>query len=116
MELGNEIVTRIRAPLVVSSRGERESRDWANAAETDISGCMIQPMRISNRLLVEDTAEREFTLTFYRGWFPPGTDIEPTDRFRWKGRTYEVQGFPGPWDNFQGTEEYVSCLLKIRSG
>lgn len=114
--LGSETVTIIRAPLVTDSRDNSVTRDWAHATSTDVTGCMVQPFRMSNKLVTEDMIEREFARQFFRIWAPAGTDVLYTDRVSWRGQDMEVWAQKGTWVDFEGNEDHVQFLGILREG
>lgn len=114
--LGRETVTIIRAPLVTSSRDNSESRDWANATETDIHNCNVQSFIMSEKLEAEFTRERESIRELIKVWAPAGADVQYTDRFRWRGNEYEVHGRIGVWDHIMGPENHRDFLGRRRLG
>ena len=115
ISMGNLTVVRVRAALTTESDGSY-IRDWDGATSTAINGCMIQPFQLSSRLQIEMNLDREFSSAYFRFWFPPGTDIQSTDRLVFNGNTYEVYGVPGTWFDQDGTEHHVTCLAIQRRG
>lgn len=115
-KLGRDTITRVRAPLVRSNRDNTLYREWDQATETDIPNCSVQPVALSDRLRYETDAEREHQLIFYQVYAPPHTDIEYTDRVKYDGRLFEMQGQATPYINFYGREHHVAFMLKLREG
>lgn len=115
-QLGSDTIRRVRAQLVKNSRDNTWYRDWDNAVEEDIPNCSIQPVALSDRLRYETDAEREHQLIYYQGYAPSHTDLLYTDRVKYDGRLFEVQGQPTPWNDFSGTEHHVTFMLKLREG
>lgn len=114
--LGIEVFTVVRAPLVVSARDNSQYRDWANATETEISGCNVQPFILSEKLLQEVNAEREFVKQVWRVWLPPGSDVTYTDRGIWRGELHDILGINGIWNHIMGPEHHRDIMIRRREG
>lgn len=114
--LGREVVTRVRAPLVTSARSGALQRDWANAVEFVYEGCSVQPFLMSNKLVQEDWDQREFFSQFYRVWGPPDMDIVATDRVLWRGKTMDVKGPSGLFPTLQGDAHHIQFLAQEKDG
>lgn len=114
--LGVETLTIVRAVLAVSARDNSEYRDWANATETVITQCAVQPFVLSEKLVEEVNAEREFIKQAWRVWAPAGTDVLYTDRAIWRGEEYEVLGITGIWNHVYGPEHHRSFMIRARVG
>ena len=91
MNLGPHTLTLLRAPLTEDAYGNEE-RDWDNATGTDYTGCSVQPAGAD-----EYTVDRESVIVRLRAFIPGLVDAESTDRARFKGDTYYVDGVE-PWD------------------
>lgn len=115
-ELGEETVTVKRSVIVVDPRDNSETRDWSSATLVDVHNCMVQPFKMSNKLVVEDNNEREFTRSFVRVWMPSDTDIRYTDRLVWRGIEMDVFGDPGILVDFDGNVDHIQVLGSIRRG
>jgi hypothetical protein len=86
--LGAHTVTRLRAPLVADDYGNDE-RDWTAATEQDVSGCSVQAEPSS-----EFTTDRQTVVIRKHVFAPVDADVLPTDRIRWQGNAYEIDGEP----------------------
>ena len=101
-------MTRIRAPLVADEYGTPgTARDWANATETVIDGCSVQP--VSGR---EYDQGREAVTIRWRVYAPVGSDLAAGDRVRFAGELYEVDGPGRDWPSPTGGLDHVEALLK----
>lgn len=116
MQLGVQVITRLRAELVASARDNSLGRDWANPSRVDIRNCNVQPFILSEKYVSEIDIEREHVRQLLRCWVPPGTDILYTDRVLWRGVEYDVMGITGFWDDLQGIESHRTILLRERIG
>jgi hypothetical protein len=104
--LGSDTVTVLRG----------KSRDnWGDGqgsdTETDVSGCSVQPTSAS-----EDTDSGDLLITNVTAYLPAGTDILATDRVRWLGDTYAVNGPPARWRDETGAEDHVQVQLLLKEG
>lgn len=116
MELGVQVITRLRAELVNSARDNSFYRDWDNPSRTDIRNCNVQPFIISEKYVSEIDVEREHVRQLLRCWVPVGTDFVYTDRAEFRGVVYDVLGIQGVWDDLQGMESHRVILLRERIG
>lgn len=106
MILGSDTVTVLRG----------QSRDnWGNLAGsdagTDVTGCSVQPASAS-----ESTDRGELLVTNVTLYAPPGTDILATDRVRWLGTVYAVNGTPAVWRDEAGNVDHVQAQLLLKEG
>jgi hypothetical protein len=106
MILGSDTITRLRG----------QSRDafgdvTGTDAELDITGCSVQPTSAT-----ESTDRGDLLITSMTVYLPAGTDLLATDRARWLGDVYEVDGAPARWRDDLGTEDHVQAQLKLVQG
>jgi hypothetical protein len=116
MDLGTTTITRLRAALITNARDSSKERDWAHAASSVITGCMVEPFLLSNQLVQEVSAAREYGSNFLRVWAPAGSDVLYTDRVIYRGITFEVWGPPTPWYDFDDVLSHINFLLRERIG
>lgn len=114
-DLGPDTITILNAELVADVRDNTEYRDWANAEETVVTGCFLQPFLLSTKLQYEYTQDREYTTTFFQLFAPYGAPLGAHSRVEFDGLTYEVQGNPGKWRDFEGSH-HMEAVLKLREG
>lgn len=114
--LGNQSIVVVRAPLAPNARDGTLERNWAAATRTTVSGCSVQPFKLAEKLNFEDNREREFARTALRVFAPAGTDIESTDRMEYAGKTFDVFGHSGSWNDFTGTQHHVAFVARLREG
>lgn len=105
--LGGHTITVVRPP----QRGRNGDPVPGTGSETDVDGCSIQP-RTSDEL----TGQRNTVITGLIAYIPAGADIRPTDRIRWRGDLYAVDGDPTVWDDLAGTQDHVEVLLRRVTG
>lgn len=110
MILGSDTVTVLRRT------GNLPPRDnWGNLQgsdeEADVAGCSVQPTSAS-----ESTDRGELLITNLTVYLPAGTDILATDRVRWLGDVYAVNGAPARWNDETGTEDHVQVQLLLKEG
>jgi hypothetical protein len=104
--LGSDTVTVLRG-LSRDNWGDQEGADTG----TDVSGCSVQPSAAS-----ESTDTGELLITNLTVYLPAGTDILATDRVRWLGDVYAVNGKPAVWHDELGTEDHVQAQLLLKEG
>uniref|UniRef100_UPI0026F45B7A hypothetical protein n=1 Tax=Nocardiopsis sp. YSL2 TaxID=2939492 RepID=UPI0026F45B7A len=103
MKFGNETVTVLR-PVGTDRHGDPLPGD---PAETDSPGWDIQPASTSEDTEGGDTVEEEWTAIG-----PPGADVRATDRVRWRGLEYQVEGRPEPWPDERGQPHHIEMQLR----
>lgn len=106
MILGSDTLTRLR--------GQSRDRfgDLAGTDdELDITGCSVQPTASS-----ESTDRGELIITSLTVYMPGGTDFVATDRARWLGDVYEVDGQPAGWSDQAANAHHVQLQLKLVQG
>lgn len=116
--LGAQIITVLNAPFVDSPRGTSSVRDWANAAETVISGCNIQPFKLAEKLAYSNDKEREFSKMGLRVYAPVEADgvVTAESKIRYNGTVYDVLGIQGVWFRLDGTLDHVAFIMRERRG
>jgi hypothetical protein len=99
--------------LTVVRQGRDRFGDPAGAAvETEVSGCYVQPRGIST----EDTDQRTTVISGLLAFVPPGADIRPADRVRWRGDIYQVEGDPADWAPPGGPAHHLELILRRVTG
>lgn len=93
MILGDQALTVVR-PARTGWRGD--PGDPA-PAEWDVEGCSIQPASGTEQLPSENVYGGDLVITVYDAWLPAGTDVQATDKIRFGGTLYEVDGAPLRW-------------------
>ena len=93
-----DTLTRIR-PAFTSERGD-QIPDWLNASEAELTGCRVQPMAGEE---VTEPQNRDSVTTAWKVYAPSGTDVRSTDRIRYAGTLYEVNGSVRNWPSPTGT-------------
>lgn len=106
MTLGTDTITVLRA-----TPGAED--DFGNPTSgvpvgTTVLGCSVQPIEGD-----EATVGRDTVVSRWRVWAPVGTDLKATDRVRYDGDVYEVDGEVQRWDS--GTLPHVTALLRRSS-
>jgi hypothetical protein len=92
-------------------------RDWSAATSTPISGCNVQSFILSEKLLHEINAEREFDEYTLRVWAPPGVDVVYTDRVLIDGIEYDVLAWTGQWKRLaDGSLHHQDFMCRRRNG
>ncbi len=115
--VGNETVTLKRAPLVKDPRSGSLTRDWANPQSFILTGCSVQPFPLAEKLNVEIMDNREFSRSSVRVYAPAeSVSPEPTDRFVYRGREYELFGFTSELVDLEGKLDHIAFIGRIREG
>lgn len=106
----NEAVTVRRAAM--ATVGTRQERDWANATESTVSGCILVRPRTST-----DFGDPARTRAI--DWLllaPPASDIAEGDRIVHGGRVYEVDGIALERTSPSGAVSHVRAALVAWGG
>lgn len=115
--VGNATITLQRAPLVKDARSGQFIRDWENPVEFVITGCSVQAFPLAEKLNVEIMDSREFARSSVRVYAPPESEVpKPTDRFTYRGRSYEVFGFAAEWFDLGENLDHIAYVGRIREG
>lgn len=109
-----DTITRIRAPMATDSYNN-PVRDWGNAVETPLTGWRVQPVQGSRRN-VADTIPRDGLEKRRRAFGPPGVDLLPTDRVRWKGVVWVIDGDVDAWGSPTGQLAHTEVMLVRMEG
>jgi hypothetical protein len=104
--LGSDTVTILRG-RTRDNFGNLQGSDTG----TDVAGCSVQPTSAS-----ESTDRGELLVTNATAYLPAGTDILATDRVRWLGSVYAVNGAPATWRDASGNESHVQAQLLLKQG
>ncbi len=94
-----DTVTLLRAPIVTSAYGN-SGRDWSIATET------ASPANVQGPSGGEDFGEGDRVTSRWRLFLPGGVNLEPTDRVRWNGEVYEIDG-----EVFARRDKHVKATL-----
>lgn len=101
--------TRLRAELVENEYGSADTeRNWSDASESDFR-CFVQ--RVEATEIADD---REASVVMVRIFLPLGVDLLTTDRVKYEGVTYEVNGDLVPWR--VGNRGYNQTMLTRVTG
>ncbi|MCO6011417.1 hypothetical protein NE236_41355 [Actinoallomurus purpureus] len=106
MKLGSHTVTVVR-PAGQDPLGD----PLPGSAETTVGGCFVQP-----RTSTEATDLRDTVITGLIAFLPPGTDVRATDKIRFNGVLYAVDGDPDAWDVLSGRAHHVEVALRRVEG
>ncbi len=101
-------ITVIRAGSSSDRYGD-ESPDWSEATEHTVRDCKVNPVAGN-----EDQGQLDDRAALTRRWnlaAPPGADIKATDRIRWDGSVYEVEGEVLKWRSPLGGVDHLYVQL-----
>lgn len=110
MILGSDTVTRLRRSDDLPPRDNFGNLQGSDD-ELDIDGCSVQPTASS-----ESTDTGELVITNLTVYLPAGTDLLATDRVRWLGDVYAVDGQPAFWHDDLGDDDHVQAQLLLKEG
>jgi len=113
--LGGALVTRLRAPAVAGPDGISVP-DWDSAEagwnKVDYTGCQFQPLSST-----EDVVAQQRTESTHRAFMPAGADVLATDRLRYRGIDYQVDGEPERWADEGDVDDHTEALcFRIQGG
>lgn len=108
-----DTVTRLRAPVITGVDGTQVP-NWKAAEGTwskiDYSG-EFQPLGST-----EDIVAQQRTESTHRAFLPADADVVVTDRLRFQGVDYQVDGEPERW-RFRGANHHLEVLcFRIQGG
>lgn len=106
MRLGGHTLTIVRAA------GKDPLGDpLPGSTETTVTGCFVQP-----RTSTEATGLRDTVITGLIAFMPAGAAVLATDRIRWNGDLYAVDGDPADWDDINGKPHHHEVPLRRVEG
>ena len=92
MNLGTQSVDRLRSTGTATDDYGNDIGEWDAPAEVTITGCSVQPGGGS-----EVYDNREAITTLYTVWAPITADVVDTDRVRFAGTVYAIDGAIEVW-------------------
>lgn len=104
--LGSETLDILR-PAATDPFGDPSG----GGTEFRLEDCSVQP-----RSSTEDTAGRDTVIAGYTVWAPAGSDVRSSDRVRWRGEVYAIEGRPGLWPDVDGSEHHVQFAIRLVTG
>lgn len=114
MILGGDTVTRLRAPVITGPDGapmQNWNSDESSWDKVDYANTSLQPLSST-----EDVVAQQRTESTHRWYGPAGADVRPTDRLRFDGFDYLVDGEPYRW-RFGSTDHHIEVLcIRIQGG
>ncbi|GAA2022512.1 hypothetical protein WDZ16_12960 [Pseudokineococcus marinus] len=108
-------VVVVRASLGEPGRNGVRARDWSAAQRSQPLAASVQPQAAD-----EDAGGRQTTVTSWRLFAGPATDLLPTDRIEWDGVLDETTGQPAPLEvdgevarwRHRGVPHHVEAVLR----
>lgn len=101
-----DTVVRLRAGTVADGYGNPR-RDWTTATEASFPAD-VQPTASS-----EDVVDQDRTVTRWRLFLGPYAELLATDRVRWDGAVYEVEGDVERWKRRGVLHHTEAVLIKV---
>lgn len=118
--LGGDTITILKPTTAVDSRDNTTYLTFSPpSASIAVSGCMVEPFLLSEKLQFEDTRERDYARTTWRVWAPATADvlsIDRHDRLIYDGQEYEIFGYVGVWKYLSGNTRHVQFIIQLRLG
>lgn len=110
-----DTLTRLRAPDTTGPDGATIPGDWSSVNEGQLDKvdypCEFQPLGST-----EDLVAQQRTESTHRAFLPAGADVLATDRLRFHGVDYQVDGEPERWRN-RGRDHHTEALcFRIQGG
>ena len=105
-----DTVTRLRAPDVVGPDGATIPGNWSTVTEgqllkVDYNG-EFQPISST-----EDVVGQQRTESTHKAFLPPGADVLVTDRIRFLGVDYDIDGDPER-HRIRGADHHVEIFCR----
>jgi hypothetical protein len=109
-----DTVTRLRAPNVTGPDGATIPGDWTNATEGQLLK-VDYPAEFQPLGSTEDVVAQERTESTHKVFMPDYADVLSTDRIRFLGIDYQVDGQPELWRR-GGRNHHLEVLVFRVSG
>lgn len=100
-----DTVTVVR-PTIGPNRYGDDVVDWSTPTLIDIPGCRVIPAAGAEMVVDRDQVIRRSLL-----FAPPSADIRATDRIRWQGADYDVDGDVRHWRGPSGALAHIEADL-----
>lgn len=107
VDLGSETLAIVRGSTTTDPFGDVTG----TVTEIPVEGCSVQPRGSS-----ENTDLRNTVISGYTVWAPAGSDVRSTDRLRWRGQMYAVEGDAGLWTDDAGAEHHIQFAIQRVTG
>jgi hypothetical protein len=105
-------VTRIRAGVLPSPDGGDSGEDWSEGAVSE----QDYPADFQPLSTTEDVVLQQRTESTHRVFLPAGADVLVTDRIRYGGVDYKVDGEPERW-KLRGVDHHVEVFVfRVQGG
>lgn len=108
-----QTVTRIRA--TVGGEDDYGNPTAGTPESTAITGVSLQPL-LGTPTTEASGADYDRTITRWKLFAPPGTDLQTTDRIVQGSLDLEVDGEPVTWPGADGQPHHVEAMLKKYGG
>jgi hypothetical protein len=104
----HDTCTRLRATVAVGSYGA-EVPDWTAPATVELA-CEFQPLTVQEDLVQQQRTESQWKVFLYAD-----ADVVATDRIRFRGIDYEIDGQPKRW-RLRGGEHHLELVVQLVTG
>lgn len=103
-----QTVTVIRASTTANRYGD-DIRDWNTADEVDLTGVRLIPQAADNN--IENVVDRDRIIRRWVLFAPPDADVVASDRIRYGGDLYEIDGEVRHWPSPSGRLSHIEADL-----
>lgn len=109
IQFATDTVTVLRVGTATDRYGDTVAGDWTSATATAITQCRIQPAAGP-----EDTVDRDQITRRWLLFAPADADIRASDRVRWQGVDYDIDGELRRWNSPTGRLAHIEAdLLRV---
>jgi hypothetical protein len=110
-----DTVTRLRAPDTTGPDGATIPGDWTNATEGQLLK-VDYPAEFQPLSSTEDVVGQQRTESTHRAFLPAGADVKATDRIRFLGVDYWVDGEPEAWRHHGRDHHLEVFCFRVQGG
>lgn len=107
MNLGSQTVTRLRSSTSTDEY-HNDVQDWSSPTTATVTGCSVQP---GGGLQYNDS--RTAITTLFTVWAPVAADVLDTDRIRYAGIDYDIDGSVDRWQVGTALDHLVIRLKAV---
>lgn len=107
--------TRLRAPDTVGPDGAAIPGDWARVTDGQLLKADY-PAEIQPLVSTEDVVAQQRTESTHVVFLPSDADVVPTDRIRFLGIDYQVDGQPEQWRRGNRIHHLEVLVFRVQGG
>lgn len=110
-----DIVTRLRAPDATGPDGATVPGDWSAVTEGQLLK-VDYPAEFQPLGSTEDVVAQQRTESTHKVFLPSAADVLPTDRIRFLGVDYQVDGQPEAWRRNGRSHHLEVLVFRVQGG